>query len=188
VFRRLGLLLAGTVAALLLLGACSSGDDDTATATATMTATEEPTGTATMEATETATMEATGTATMEATAEPMADTVSVASTDLGDVLVGANGHTLYLFQNDEAGVSNCADGCAQAWPPLTVEAGEDPAASADVTGTLGTIERDDGSLQVTIDDVPLYYYAADSAAGDTTGQGVGNNWYVVAPDGTAIES
>ena len=88
--------------------------------------------------------------------------------------------------NDEAGVSNCVDGCAAAWPPLTVEAGAEPEAGDGVTGTLGTIERADGTIQVTIDDVPLYYYAADTAAGETTGQGVNDVWFAVAPDGTAI--
>ena len=50
-----------------------------------------------------------------------------------------------------------------------------------MTGKLATIKRADGTMQVTYNDAPLYYFAADKAAGDTTGQGVGGNWFVQAP-------
>jgi predicted lipoprotein with Yx(FWY)xxD motif len=48
-------------------------------------------------------------------------------------------------------------------------------------GTLATFTRDDGSQQVTYNGMALYLYQSDAAPGDTTGQGVGNNWFVVAP-------
>jgi predicted lipoprotein with Yx(FWY)xxD motif len=54
-------------------------------------------------------------------------------------------------------------------------------AGAGVTGKLGTITRDDKSLQVTYNGLPLYYFKNDKAPGDTTGQGVGNAWSVVKP-------
>ena len=34
---------------------------------------------------------------------------------------------------------------------------------------------------------PLYYYAADAAAGETKGQRVGGVWFVLGPDGVPIE-
>ncbi|MDA0351918.1 MAG: hypothetical protein O3A10_06870 [Chloroflexi bacterium] len=168
--RRLSLVVVSAIAVVMLLGACGSDDD----------------GTATAEATSEATSEATAEGTAEATAEMMEHTVDLATTGLGDVLVGHGGLTLYLFTNDEAGVSNCVDGCAAAWPPLTVEAGAELVAGDGVTGTLGVIERADGTMQVTINDVPLYHFASDAAPGDTGGQGVNDVWFAVAGDGTAV--
>jgi LPXTG-motif cell wall-anchored protein len=111
-------------------------------------------------------------------------TVSVTTNaQLGPILVGPNGMTLYLYKKDAAGVSNCTGGCAAAWPPLTVTGA--PTAGAGVTGTLGTITRADGTTQVTYNGWPLYYYAADSQAGQTSGQGVGGVWSVVSPTAAA---
>lgn len=101
--------------------------------------------------------------------------------DLGDFLAAANGFTVYKFDQDSEGVSNCSGGCADSWPPLTVGEHDRLAASAGIEGELGTIEREDGSLQVTYNGWPLYFFASDTAAGDTTGQGVGDVWWVVAP-------
>ena len=42
--------------------------------------------------------------------------------------------------------------------------------------------------QVTYNDWPLYYYAADSAPGDTNGEGSGGVWYVVDPTGNPIDN
>lgn len=111
--------------------------------------------------------------------------VGVASTDLGEALVDADGMTLYLFDADEQGEPTCVDDCAANWPPLIVDG--DPVAGEGVDAALlGTTERPDGSTQVTYDGWPLYNWAADEAPGDTTGQGVGDRWWVVAPDGTPI--
>ncbi|MFA9446058.1 hypothetical protein [Egicoccus sp. AB-alg6-2] len=112
--------------------------------------------------------------------------VAVASTELGDVLVDADGMTLYLFTNDQDGQSVCEDDCAVAWPPLLVE--DTPTAGAGVDPSLlGTTERSDGTTQVTYADWPLYTWASDQAPGDVTGQGVGGVWFVVDPQGEAIE-
>ena len=56
----------------------------------------------------------------------------------------------------------------------------------DVT-LLGTITRDDGSTQVTYNGWPLYYFHEDVAAGDTNGQGVEGVWFLVSPEGEAVE-
>ncbi|MBZ0292299.1 MAG: hypothetical protein K8L99_06995 [Anaerolineae bacterium] len=111
-----------------------------------------------------------------------AETVAVSSSDeLGDFLVANNGKTLYMFTNDEPGVSSCYDQCAENWPPLIVAAETKLGSGPGAEGTLGTTERTDGSLQVTYNDMPLYFWKDDAAPGDTTGQGVGDVWYVVAP-------
>ena len=110
------------------------------------------------------------------------ETVTLSTSDeLGDFLVAPNGMTLYLFTNDEPGVSNCVDACLESWPALTLYAGDRLVAGPGITGELGTIERADGAMQVTYNDMPLYFFAEDAAPGDTTGQGRGEVWFVVAP-------
>lgn len=107
-------------------------------------------------------------------------TLKVSSTAaLGKFLVDGKGMTLYLFTKDTPGVSNCSGGCLQAWPPLLVTG--EPVAGEGVTGKLGVIVRDDGTRQVTYNDIPLYYYVSDVQPGDTTGQEVGGVWFVVEP-------
>lgn len=97
---------------------------------------------------------------------------------LGHVLTDAQGMTLYVFSNDEAGVSNCTAGCAENWPPLTVESESVPVAPLAAPGEFATTERDDGSLQVTYNGWPLYGWARDEAPGDTTGQAANDVWWV----------
>ncbi|MHB8448919.1 MAG: COG4315 family predicted lipoprotein [Mycobacteriales bacterium] len=55
---------------------------------------------------------------------------------------------------------------------------------------LGTSRRTDGTVQVTYNGHPLYYYSGDSHAGQTNGEGInsfGGYWYVVSPNGQAIQ-
>ena len=89
--------------------------------------------------------------------------------------------TLYLFVKDTVpGESACYETCAENWPPLL--ATDAPVAvPVGIQGELGVIERTDGAQQVTYNDMPLYYWAQDAAPGDTTGQGVGDNWWIVPP-------
>jgi predicted lipoprotein with Yx(FWY)xxD motif len=101
----------------------------------------------------------------------------------GAVLVaGSNGMTVYTFASDVAGngKSACTGGCLTRWPALTVSAGTTPTAGAGVTGKLATIKRtDDGTLQVTYNGLPLYFFQGDSAPGDTNGSYPG--WNLVTP-------
>jgi len=106
--------------------------------------------------------------------------VKVASKEkLGSYLTDAKGMTLYVFKKDSPGKSACAGGCVVTWPLYFRE-------SVGVTGKLNagdfaTITRDDGQKQTTYKGMPLYYFAADKASGDTSGQGVKDVWFVVAP-------
>lgn len=78
------------------------------------------------------------------------------------------------------------DACAQIWPPLVVT-GSATAGSGLDQATLTTITRADGSTQVKYGDFPLYYFATDTAVGQTNGQGVGGKWYVVGANGQLIQ-
>ena len=112
--------------------------------------------------------------------------VVTADSDLGTILTDAAGMTIYFFANDTEGTSNCEGDCLANWPP--VEAEDSPAAGEGVTAELGTIERSDGTRQLTVNGFPAYYFAADAAAGDVNGQGVGGVWWVFGADGEHIES
>jgi predicted lipoprotein with Yx(FWY)xxD motif len=122
----------------------------------------------------------------DAGGSPEAYVVGVMQGTLGAYLVGEDGKTLYILTKDSAGTSTCSGGCATAWPPFTLDEGETVSAGTGVTATIATIKRPDGSDQVAINGQPLYYYAGDSAAGDTNGQGSNGVWFVAAPGGGGV--
>ena len=123
--------------------------------------------------------------TLPATMSAETYTVSLGKTkDFGQVLVGKDGLTLYIFTVDPLNDSKCTDKCATAWPPLTVASADKLTADEDIPGKLGTFKRADGTLQVTYNGMALYYWFKDKAAGDTTGNRVTRNWWVV-PAATA---
>lgn len=159
---------------------------DTEEEMGTPTETEAGTETTTDEGTDAGTGTGTNAGT-ETDAESMA-TVQVDSLDVGEVLVGPDGLTLYMFDNDTQGegASSCTGGCLDNWPALTVEG--EVSAGADVTAELTTFEREDGSTQVAANGWPLYYFAGDSAPGDANGQGVGDVWWVLSPAGEPIRA
>jgi predicted lipoprotein with Yx(FWY)xxD motif len=107
---------------------------------------------------------------------------------IGTVLVAANGMTVYNFAKDvkDSGTSACTgggatpSGCLKTWPAVTVPAGTTPTGGSGATGKLGTITRaDDGTLQVTYNGLPIYYFSGDAAPGDANG--VYTNWTAVTP-------
>lgn len=114
-----------------------------------------------------------------------ATTIALADSALGSIIVDAEGKTLYAFTNDVDGVSTCYDDCATAWPPLIAGADVSLGDGLDAS-KLTTVDRTDGTKQVKYGDWPLYYFAADAAAGDTNGQGVGTKWFVVDAAGALI--
>ena len=95
----------------------------------------------------------------------------------GQVLVGANGNTLYAFTKDVDGVSTCFDACAAAWPAVIVTPGFAPPVGVDPS-LVTTVDRPDGSKQLKIGKWPLYFYAGDGGPGESNGQGVGGVWFV----------
>src|SRR5947199_3991252 len=117
-------------------------------------------------------------ATPQATSMEMEYTVNLSP---DGYMVGPNGMTLYTFDVDTLDTSNCADKCATAWPPLLVDNASALTADESIPGDWGTITRADGKIQVTYNGQPLYYWFKDANPGDTTGEGVGNVWWIVKP-------
>jgi predicted lipoprotein with Yx(FWY)xxD motif len=114
-------------------------------------------------------------------------TVALADSKLGKILVDGSGMTLYMFTPDvDAGKPTCYDACAANWPALLADGTPTAGTGLDAT-KVTTVDRTDGGKQVKYGDDTLYHFAADKAAGDTNGQGVGGKWYVVGADGEPIK-
>lgn len=92
-----------------------------------------------------------------------------------------------LFLADQGSQSTCYGDCASTWPALTSEALPTADDGIDASA-LGTTERSDESTRVTVDGHPLYRFSGNSAAGDVNGEGIGDVWFVVSPQGTPIKA
>jgi predicted lipoprotein with Yx(FWY)xxD motif len=115
--------------------------------------------------------------------------IKLASSDLGKILVDAQGRTLYLFEADKGTMSACDGACASVWPPLTTKG--KPSAAGLPASKLGTTKRSDGTTEVTFNGHPLYTYAGDSAPGQTSGQGIdgfGAEWYALSAAGNKVDA
>ncbi len=115
------------------------------------------------------------------------DDVEISSNaQFGNFLAGGPGSsqpgfTLYTFANDNGGPnSSCNGQCAVVWPPLLVESAND--LSGPNSLNLGTSTRTDGTIQVTYNNEPLYFYNQDNAPGDTNGHNAGGVWFVAVVD------
>jgi len=115
---------------------------------------------------------------------------AVNSKSFGMILVGANGKTLYRYTLDSKGVNRCTSvaACAKYWPQLLVKATAKPTVGTGASaGLLGKIKAAHGMRQVTYAGFPLYFFAGDSAAGQTKGQGFQKEWYVVNTKGAFVK-
>jgi predicted lipoprotein with Yx(FWY)xxD motif len=152
------------VLALAVLAGCGGGDDTTSAESAGSTP---------------AASSSSGAATVDVADNP----------ELGEILVDSQGRTMYLFEKDESGKSNCSGACAEEWPPVTTQ-GAPKAGSGVSASMISTVKRDDGSTQVVFDGHPLYLYAGDAMPGDVNGNEVvefGAEWYALHPDGENAE-
>jgi predicted lipoprotein with Yx(FWY)xxD motif len=106
------------------------------------------------------------------------DPAKTMDTSIGEVFATQDGMTLYMFDKDESGVSNCYDQCAANWPPFSADSG----ATADGDWTL--VKRTDGSMMWAYDGMPLYTFVKDTKPGDVNGDGVASVWHaaLVNPD------
>jgi predicted lipoprotein with Yx(FWY)xxD motif len=119
---------------------------------------------------------------------PAADSaLATRHSSLGNVLVDADGHTLYLFEGDRRNLSALSSAGLKVWPALT--ALRKPRALGAVSAAQIATIKTHGRLQVTYFGHPLYYFIGDKKSGETSGQGLrefGALWYVVAPSGNAV--
>jgi predicted lipoprotein with Yx(FWY)xxD motif len=136
-------------------------------------------GTPSSSATPTAATTSSTTSSVATSSSATATSLSTGTTSLGTVLVSPQGLTLYYFMPEKGGVVACTGGCATTWPPLKVTG--TPTKPSAVPGTLGTVALADGSTEVTYNGWPLHTYAADTAPGQTNGQGVAGKWFVATP-------
>jgi predicted lipoprotein with Yx(FWY)xxD motif len=126
----------------------------------------------------------------EAKSEPEGEATPISlgeAAGVGQILVDEGGMTLYYFQKDQkaSGKSKCEGACAEAWPPLITE-GEPEAMQGVKAAMLGTIEREDGTTQVTYAGWPLYTFIEDRKPGEDNGtdsKAFGASWYPLHSNG-----
>jgi predicted lipoprotein with Yx(FWY)xxD motif len=113
--------------------------------------------------------------------------LKTASSSAGNIVVDAKGMSVYFFTKDvkDSGTSACTGTCLTAWPPVTSTSAA-PTAEG-ITGKVGTITTPDGAKQLTLNGLPLYYFAKDKKPGDVLGQGVNDVWYLANPAGEMIK-
>ena len=162
---------------LTVLTACGEDSGSVAEApSATPSTTVEPT------------TEPTDASTPSVTPEPAKPGTRIVASDseFGQMLFDKTGQAIYLFDVETTSKPRCYDACAEAWPPVLTKG--DPVAGRGVKNSLlGTTKRADGTLQVTYNDHPLYYYAHEGKR-EVKCHDIflnGGNWYVVQPGGDA---
>ena len=101
--------------------------------------------------------------------------VSVASVKDADVLVDAEGRTLYTADAEEDGAIRCVDGCESFWLPLEAGQSQIDALGSSLADDLGVVERPDGTSQLTYDGAPLYTFSKDDV-GELMGDGFTDNF------------
>ena len=162
------------VGAAVVLATCGSSDSSTKSSTS-----KSSTSTSSASTTSTQAAGSTSTAVVKTASDP----------SLGVILVDAEGKTLYTLTNGGQAVA-CTGGCLTAWPPLLLPAGTTTATGAAGVTDLGTTPSG-SDQQVTQAGLPLYRFAADTAAGDANGEGVssfGGTWHVVKVNGSSSDS
>lgn len=104
---------------------------------------------------------------------------------VGRVLVDSKGFTVYDFHKDKGGKSSCYGACAKGWPPMLTE-GKPQTGEGAMASKLGTVERNDGTVQVTYAGHPLYTFVEDKSPGEANGNDVsafGAQWYALRSSG-----
>lgn len=115
-------------------------------------------------------------------------TLTLAQGAHGGHLTDAAGVTVYHLEGDRDG-SKCTGDCLVAWPPVLITDVQPTGATGLQGAMIATIQRPDGTTQVTYNGMPLYRYAGDAGAGSTNGHGVKDKygtWYLVSAQGTAV--
>jgi predicted lipoprotein with Yx(FWY)xxD motif len=90
----------------------------------------------------------------------------------GPRMTTVEGMSLYTFDKDSAGVSNCYGDCAVEWPPMKASSKAIPSTDFSV------IRRTDGTRQWAWKGQPLYLFDEDKVAGDVNGDGYSPDWHI----------
>jgi predicted lipoprotein with Yx(FWY)xxD motif len=107
------------------------------------------------------------------------DASSLVGTAQADMLVTAQGLSLYVFTPDTPSQIACTGICARFWPALRAAPGTSPLVGLlNINGLFGVTLRPDGGQQLTYDGAPLYTFIRDAQPGDMKGQGVLSTWWV----------
>ena len=88
-------------------------------------------------------------------------------------VVTMKGLTVYTFDKDTAGKSNCNGDCAVKWPPVLAAATDTP------QGAFTIVARDDGRRQWAYRGKPVYTWPEDQEPGDKYGDNYLKVWHVV---------
>jgi predicted lipoprotein with Yx(FWY)xxD motif len=113
------------------------------------------------------------------------ETLTLANGSQGQYLADASGRAVYMLEGDAA----CTGDCLAVWPPVIVDTTTPTVASSLQAGLVSAVQRDDGSMQLTYNGHPLYYYAKDTGAAMAMGHDVTDDfgeWYLVGPAGVAV--
>jgi predicted lipoprotein with Yx(FWY)xxD motif len=116
-------------------------------------------------------------------------TISARRTQLGEILVGPDGHTVYGFSRDTRDHDMCAsvNGCLSVWPIVAAH-GPVHAGAGVNRALLGTITVH-GQRQITYAGHPLYTYVGDDGPASTVYVGefqFGGTWPALAPSGRPV--
>lgn len=83
--------------------------------------------------------------------------------------------TLYTYDKDRKGVSNCYDDCAEKWTPALLPKG------TPLGKNYTLIRRRDGTMQAAFRGKPLYLSSEDWDVGDINGDGIDDLWHLARP-------
>jgi predicted lipoprotein with Yx(FWY)xxD motif len=152
------------IATSLLIAACGSSSSSDTTSSAAGT---EP-------------------AAQTSTSSSSAVLVKSASSSRGTILVDSQGMTLYHLSGEQNGKFICTGtACLGVWHPLIAPSSGAPSGEV---GSLGTVKRPEGTMQVTYKGTPLYTFTGDQQSGETKGQGIKDvgTWSVVTTSSASI--
>jgi predicted lipoprotein with Yx(FWY)xxD motif len=176
----------------LILAACAPAATPAPTLVPTTVVTEppvtqSPVATESPVATDTPSTNETATIGVPVTGEATVNVATVGTHD--SVLVNGDGKPLYVFSKDTGTTSACTGDCTSEWIPLATQGS--PVAGTGVDATLlGTITRDDVTMQVTYNGHPLYTFVDDTGSDNAAGQGMQDNgatWTLIASSGDPVE-
>jgi predicted lipoprotein with Yx(FWY)xxD motif len=155
-----------SLAAALTLAACGSSSNSSGSSSSASNATTASTSAS------------------ASTGTSLVKTASIAS--LGATsLTDAHGMTLYRLSGEQNGKFICtSSSCTQVWHPLAAPASGAPSGAV---GSLATVKRPDGTIQVAYKGMPLYTFTGDQRPGDAKGEGLKDvgTWNAVTVGGSA---